>query len=50
MNSLMYGTSPMDPATYVVVTLVLLAASLAACWVPATRASRLDPNAALRTT
>lgn len=50
MSSLMYGTSPMDPATYVVVTLVLLAASLAACWVPATRASRLDPNAALRTT
>ena len=50
MSSLMYGTSSMDPATYLVVTLVLLMASLGACWVPATRASRLDPNGALRTT
>lgn len=50
MSSLMYGTSSMDPAIYLVVTLVLLIASLGACWVPATRASRLDPNGALRTT
>ena len=50
MSSVMYGTSSMDPATYLVVTLVLLIASLAACWVPASRASRLDPNSALRST
>jgi len=50
MSSLMYGISPMDPATYSVVTIVLVVASFAACWIPATRASRLDPNSALRTT
>ena len=50
MSGLMYGTSSTDPMTYLVVSLVLLIASLGACWVPATRASRLDPNDALRTT
>jgi putative ABC transport system permease protein len=49
MSSLMYGTSSMDPATYLVVSLVVLIASLGACWLPATRASRLDPSGALRT-
>lgn len=49
MSSLMYGTSSMDLATYIVVSLVVLTVSLAACWLPATRASRLDPSDALRT-
>ncbi|MBA2239503.1 MAG: FtsX-like permease family protein [Lysobacter sp.] len=46
MSSLMYGTSSVDPATYLVVTLVLLIASLGACWGPATRASRLSQRCA----
>ncbi len=50
MSSLMYGTSPMDVTTYVVVTFLLLGVALGACWLPAARASRLDPNSALRTT
>ncbi|HZP66403.1 MAG TPA: ABC transporter permease [Rudaea sp.] len=50
MSSLLYGTSPMDAATFSVVIALFFAASIAACWMPAARASRLDPNAALRTT
>ena len=38
----------LDPATYGAVALTLLAAGLAACWIPARRAMRVDPVAALR--
>ena len=37
-----------DPITYLVATLVILAASLLACWVPAFRITRLEPMEALR--
>ncbi len=46
--TLLYGVEAHDPATYVVVTLVLVAAALAAGVVPARQASNLDPTAALR--
>jgi len=43
------GVSPRDPLTYIVAVAVLGAIALAATWVPARRASRLDPVQALRT-
>jgi predicted permease len=42
------GVSPRDPLTYAAVVLVLGAIALAAAWIPARRASKLDPVGALR--
>jgi ABC-type antimicrobial peptide transport system permease subunit len=47
-RGLLYGVTPNDAATYAAVMAVLGAASLAACYVPARRAARLDPLRALR--
>ena len=44
----LYGVTPHDPLTFVVVPLVLLCASALACVVPARRAARLDPLRVLR--
>ena len=46
--SLLYGTSPWDGTTYVGMAVVLLAAAAVAGYVPALRASRIDPLVALR--
>lgn len=48
LQSLLYGTRPLDPAVFGLVSLVLLLVSGAACVLPAWRASRLDPMQALR--
>ena len=47
-ESLVFGITPTDPLTYSAVTLLLLAAAAGASWIPARRASRVDPVAALR--
>jgi putative ABC transport system permease protein len=48
MTGLLFGVKPLDPLTFVLVTAALLAVALAACWIPAHRATRVDPVAALR--
>jgi len=48
MRRFLYGVRPADPATFVGVAAMLLAITLAACYIPARRAMRLDPNVALR--
>jgi putative ABC transport system permease protein len=48
MTSLLYGVTPTDPATYVGVGAVLLAAAALASYLPARRATRVDPIIALR--
>ncbi len=48
LASTLYHVSPCDPATFVVVALVLAGVALVACWLPARRATRIGPMAALR--
>jgi len=48
LQSVLYETSPCDPATYAGVTAILLVVAAVACWLPARRAAKVDPMAALR--
>jgi ABC-type lipoprotein release transport system permease subunit len=48
MSSLLFQVSPVDPLTYALVALTLVSATVLASYVPALRATMLDPVEALR--
>ncbi|HUP64334.1 MAG TPA: ABC transporter permease [Thermoanaerobaculia bacterium] len=48
MESLLFGISSVDPMTFILVILLLVVVAMAASWLPARRAMRVDPATALR--
>ena len=48
LATFLFGVSAADPAIYAAVVVLMLAVAVAACWLPARRASRVDPAVALR--
>jgi putative ABC transport system permease protein len=48
LSSFLFGVAPRDPATFVLVSIALVAVSILACYIPARRATKVDPMVALR--
>ena len=50
IQGLLFGVSPRDPVTLIGVAVMMAVIGLVACWIPAARAARVDPVAAMRST
>jgi putative ABC transport system permease protein len=48
IENFLFGVSPSDPAIYATIAALLTLVALLACWIPARRATRVDPIAILR--
>jgi predicted permease len=48
IDGLLFGVAPGDPVTFVVVAGIMAVVGIAACWIPAVRAARIDPVIAMR--
>ncbi|MDE3178049.1 MAG: ABC transporter permease [Acidobacteriota bacterium] len=48
LSSLLYGVKPSDPVTFIAVSFILVGVAMLACFIPARRATRIDPMEALR--
>jgi ABC-type antimicrobial peptide transport system permease subunit len=48
IQGLLFGVAPHDPATFLAVAALMAAIGIGACWIPALRASRIDPAIAMR--
>ena len=48
MRSLLFGVSPSDPLTFIAIAFLLTVVALLACWMPARRATQIDPLIAIR--